>query len=258
MNDFKSELVEAIVSELGNRTDVQAIWEMGSAANGATDEYSDTDLLALVNGSIEEVFDAIESILENQVGITHRWVEPQSPRPGQWQRIYKLRDAPEHYYLDLGLLSSDAKEALHELMKPERHGTPVVYFDRVGAINPYSSDPGELRQKQLDRLVEITQTYPFVYSTVLKELDRGKSIDSYAFYFGLIRRLVDVLGIIHRPDRFDFGFRYLHKDLPKQLQDEVEKLIYVGAVSDLKERVASLDAIYQRNLPEAKKLVGLG
>jgi predicted nucleotidyltransferase len=130
------------VNELKGRTDVLASWEIGSVANGTADQFSDTDLLALVEGSTDEIFQVVEAILESHSGIAHRWIEPQPPRPGQWQRVYILNDAPKHYFFDFGVVSRASKETLLELLKSERHGAPVVHFDKIGAIKPTPIDSG--------------------------------------------------------------------------------------------------------------------
>lgn len=59
------------------------------------------------------------------------------------------------------------------------------------------------------RLTELMDSLPFRTILVEKELVRNHPLDALAFYQGLDRMLIELLGLKFRPPRFDFGPRYL-------------------------------------------------
>jgi hypothetical protein len=49
---------------------------------------------------------------------------------------------------------------------------------------------------------------------------------------------------VHRPDRFDFGWRYLHHDLPPALQRDLAQLAYVADPQAMAQRLAQADVLH--------------
>jgi hypothetical protein len=75
---------------------------------------------------------------------------------------------------------------------------------------------------------------PLAYSLVGKEIERGRSLDAFAFYQRfVVDNLVALARIKHDRNRHDFGLRYLGLDLPKDLVEEIEACCYVGNLDDL-------------------------
>ncbi len=256
MNSFKENVLAALIEDLKKRNDVLAIWEAGSAANGSSDQYSDIDLGVLTDGSSQVIHQEVESTLDRISSIQHRYIEPGNFWPGYYQRVYFLEGAPKHFFVDVGVLLHEAKTTLAEFLQIERHGNLVVHFDKLGVIKPTSTDLGSLRAKQKKRLEEIEAVYPVYRTEVLKELDRGHSIDAFAFYFGgMLKPLVELLGILHRPFRFDFGMRYLHKTFPQDCQENIEKLLYVPNADELAKRVPLADSLFKDAAERARKIL---
>ena len=113
-----------------------------------------------------------------------------------------------------------------------------------------------LKIKQRKRLEEIEAAFPVYQTEVLKELDRGHAIDTFAFYFGgIVRPLVELMGMIHRPFRYDFGLRYIHKTFPEAEQKAIENLLYVKAMNDLKERMIEVDRLFQEARLQVRKML---
>lgn len=245
MIDFKERVRNELVSSLQANPRALATWEGGSAANGTQDVCSDIDLVVVARESIELLFEAIEEALGRVSSISYRYIEPKCFWPGCYQRIYFLEGAPQHFFVDVAVFLETSGEVLSEFMQPERHGHPVIYFDKVGIVKLRASDPIALKSQHLKRLKEIEAAYPIFKLEVLKELDRGHSIDAFGFYFGaVLKPLVELMGILHRPFRYDFGLRYLHKTFPGADQKIIEQLLYIKDVQTLRERMAEADRLF--------------
>ncbi len=257
MSSFREHVLKTLLRALGPRDDVSAVWEGGSAANGTTDEYSDIDLTVVTSGSREDVFQIIETTLIGISPITHRYVETPALWPGYLMTVYFLRNAPKHFFVDVGVLSNNSDELLNEFLQIERHGNPVIHFDKMGIAKPRHGDVEALRAKQLARLDEIEQFYPVYRTDVLKALDRGQPIDAYAFYFGaMIKPLVELMGMHFRPFRFDFGLRYIHRAFPQAEQKVVERLLYVRSIEEMRDRVNAVDQLFDDYRLKIRSLLG--
>jgi hypothetical protein len=73
-----------------------------------------------------------------------------------------------------------------------------------------------------------------------KELERGHALEAYGFYQILIRALIELLGMQHRPDRFDFGWRYVERELPPSAQALIARHVFVRDGNSLAPLRASL------------------
>jgi len=245
MSSFQTKILEEMVADLKSDPLVLAVWEGGSAANGTSDEYSDIDLIVVGSKSIDTIFESIESTLNRVSTITHRRVEPTQFLPDYFQRVYFLEDAPKHFFVDAGVFLRESEHLFLELLQIERHGSPVVHFDKLDLVKPRNGDLSELKAKQRKRLSEIEDAFPIFKTEVLKELDRGHSVDAFAFYFdGIVRPLVELMGMLHRPFRYDFGLRYLHKSFPENDRKQIEDLLYVCTVDEMKDRVLKADRLF--------------
>lgn len=93
-------------------------------------------------------------------------------------------------------------------------------------------------------------------TNVLKELDREHSIDAFAFYFsGLVRPLVEVMGMLHRPFRFDFGLRYLHRTFPMKDQDTIKRFLYVRDMDELRKNVDEIGMLFKETALQVRRQV---
>ena len=244
MIDFKERVRAELVSSLRMNDQTIACWEGGSAANGTSDRYSDIDLMVVGKDSIEIIFAEIELALARVARISHKYVEPKCFWPGCFQRIYFLDGAPEHFFIDVAVFLASSREVLAEFMLPERHGSPLIHFDKANLVKPGTSDLTALRAKHLKRLREIEAAYPIFRIEVFKELDRKHPIDAFGFYFTtIIRPLVELMGIIYRPYRYDFGLRYLHKTFPVADQKIIERLLFVQDAEALRARMIEADRL---------------
>jgi predicted nucleotidyltransferase len=257
MNFFRENILRSLLSSLESNPKVHGAWEGGSAANGSTDQFSDIDLIIFGSDSIDEIFDSIESTLDENYSITHKYTEKLQFLPDYYQRIYFIEGAPKHFFLDIGIFLKESEGVFTELLQIERHGTPVIYFDKLDLIKPIACNIEKIKIKHRERLSEIEGFFPVYKTLVLKELDRGNSIDAFAFYFGgLLKPLVELMGMLHRPFQFDFNLRYLHKSFPEKDRKTIENLLYVPSEKILRERISIIDTLFDETRLKVKEHLG--
>ena len=143
----RAQIIAALHAALEARPEVLAASLGGSDATGRTDEFSDVDLVVVVQeGAVESAFSILHSALEGLSPITHRWRLADPTWPGNAQEFLSLRDADPAHFIDVVVLEPSGGERFLEV---ERHGTPIVLFDRVGVPRPRtagsSRPPGEDR-----------------------------------------------------------------------------------------------------------------
>jgi hypothetical protein len=252
-SEFRSRLSQELSKELQRCSSILAAWEGGSSANATSDRFSDIDLNILHADNEDAVFQIVEATLRNISAIAHIYNEPKSHWPDLTQKIYFLKDAPKHFFVDVAAFPESKPAMLAEFMQTERHGNPVVLFDKEGRIRSRPVDEQALLQRQNRRLNEIVEAFPVYRTTVFKELDRGNAIDAFAFYYsGMLRPLIEVMGLIYRPYRFDFGFRYLKRSLPADLYRRIEPFFFVANPHLLGEYAKSVDELFNQMVAEAK------
>ena len=214
-----------------------AAWEAGSAAFGRADLSSDVDVSVIATGGPgtgTAVLDAIEEELaeltdlelwdvgESMFGVQRFW-QPAQPGP----------DAPM-CMVDVSVLDRETDaDKLRELLTPERHGRALVMHDPDGvlaetlAANMFDAEAHRARiTSELDRLRARQNMFA---SFGPKELERDRLLDAHWIHHGMVVvPLVALLGMVHRPLRFDFGLRYLHDELPADVVECLEPIVEPG------------------------------
>ena len=228
-NVHRQQLRHLLYPMLQKETSILAVWEGGSAARGELDEHSDLDVCVLVEDDhFAYIWEQLEASLEAR-GVEHRWVVPPGRWPGVEQRIYAPAAVAEAPFLLVDVALFPASRPI-ELLERERHGTPVVIFDRSGgrvAAHPLDMTQHEA---QLEAARQAAHDAFEIYQRLArKELVRGRPLDADGFYRAALAQLRLVLGARHRPERFDFGSRYLHRDLPANEAARLERLTFMGA-----------------------------
>lgn len=235
----RAALVRVVLDAVRDRPDVLAAWEGGSAAWGRADAWSDADLQLLAAddepATIRAIFGAVEAALDAAGGVRGRFVVPEPAWHGHSQRFYHVADAGPYVMLDLVVVHPSVAE---RFLAPEQHGRAIVHLDRGAPDAPHAAPPpfdaaahrARLRAAYDDAVARFALFQPLV----TKEILRRRFIDAVSFYHGLtLRPLVTLLGIRHRPLRFDFGGRYLHVDLPRDDADALADLYAVRDLDDL-------------------------
>lgn len=231
----RQSILSSSVEKLRSLDSVLALWQGGSAANSRSDERSDLDLVAIVrDDSVSEVYSAFEKHLSFEFGIDLVWRVPEPTWHGHSQRFYRLTDCDPLHLVDFVL----QKETVgNRFLEVERHGQPIVYFDRKNLVAPQPLPVAAHAKKLRSRLSELKVTFPMFQPFVGKEIARNRPVDAFSFYFAFtIRPLVELLRIKHCPERFDFGLRYVQHDLPTELARELEALLFVSSTETLLSR----------------------
>lgn len=240
--EFRTRLLDHLLPPLRAVQFIEACFEGGSAATGRLDELSDVDLYFIAKAEhTGAVFELFERTLESLGRIAHRWQVEPSGFDGLAQRHYLLDPAPRYFAIECCVLRPDCAV---QFLESERHGEPVVHFDRTGRIRSVPLDRGAHAAKLTRRLAQIRASWPIYRLVVDKEIARGHALDAFGFYVnGLLRPLIELAGMRHRPERFDFGWRYLHSELPPELQQVLTQLAYVASIHDIAARLPGLDGL---------------
>lgn len=61
----------------------------------------------------------------------------------------------------------------------------------------------------------------------------------------LASNLIELMGILYRLFRYDFGLRYLHKNFPEADQKVIERLLYFKDAETLRDRMAEADRLFE-------------
>lgn len=229
---YRRAVIEAVIARLLPIVEVRACFEGGAAATGRLDDYSDIDLVIVAPlAAAEGAFDAVETALAPHA-ISHVWRIDPPPFPDTAQRFYFLADAPRYFAVDCVVV---AEAAVGQFLERERHGQPLVYFDRTSKIRARPLDQDALAERRARRWKQLQGAVPIYAMLVEKELARGRPLEALGFYQALLRALVEVLGMAHRPDRFDFGWRYVETQLPDDARELLTRFAFVADAAALKE-----------------------
>lgn len=250
----RQQLIAALRSALQPLDSCRALWLGGSDATGRTDAISDIDAQAVVeDAAVEAVLAAAEAAL---LPVVRRYRVPEPSWHGHSQVFLLLRDCPPELMIDLTVMKRSAP-ASTRFLEPERHGTPVVLFDKDGLLAPVPLDRAAHAARIRARLAELRDRVPMLAPLALKAVRRGNAPEAAAMYHGIVLRgLVDLLRIIHCPDRFDFGLRYLRADLPADAAALVERLALPGSPEQVEAFTRDAAAAFAELLPAADALWG--
>jgi hypothetical protein len=233
----REQVLSALVEKFASLPEIIALWEAGSAAFNRVDQWSDIDLMVVVQDeSVQQVFSAAETVLEQLSPISLVYEVPQPSWHGHHQKFYRLAQAGEYMLVDLAVMKLSSS---NRFLEEELHGKAQVFFDRQGIVQPPDLDWKELRQKLEERLEQLPLTFEMFQSLVKKEILRQHPIDAQAFYQSFtIRPLVELLRIKYTPARYQFSLRYLCYDLPEDDFRRLEELVYTRDLQDLEQKHA--------------------
>lgn len=235
---YRRRVTARVVAALRDDDAVEALFEGGAAARGRADEYSDIDLMVVAPLECAgRLFARTEEALAEIAPITHVWRLEPPGFPDMAQRFYFLADAPRFFALDCSVL---APSAAATFLERERHGEPVVWLDRRGTITARPVDQAALGDRRRHRLKQLRGMVPVYAMLVDKEIARGHPLEALGFYQALVRALIDLLGMQHRPERFDFGWRYVERELPADAQALIARHAFIAGADALAASRASI------------------
>ena len=155
-----------------------------------------------------------------------RWRLADPTWHGNAQEFLSLRDADPAHFIDLVVQEPTGGE---RFLEAERHGTAQVLFDRAGILTPLALDRDALQTRIDARLAVLRERFPLFQTLVTRAVRRGFVAEAaVAYQDHTYRPLIELLRIRHCPQRFDFGARYLDRDLPPALRAQVEALALPG------------------------------
>ena len=106
----------------------------GSDASGRTDEFSDIDLMTLVEDErVEDVFVLVREALESLSPVDLSFRLPEPAWHGFSQEFYRLANADPNHVVDFAAIKASTPPE-KRFQEPERHGVAIVLFDRRGHL----------------------------------------------------------------------------------------------------------------------------
>ncbi len=232
---LREQVTLAICHALEPLPNVLAGWEGGSAAFGAVDEYSDIDLNFVIDDpvSVDLLYAAAEAALQSVSPIVSSHFVP----PG---RYYKLEAGGEFLLVDLCFFRPGAAD---HALKVERHGCACRLFDKADWLRPTPLDEGDLAIKRDQRYRELQKWFSISQSFVRKAVLRGRPVEAQVSFLSYtLKPLAELLRMRYCPARWDFGMRYLDRDLPPAVYDNFKDLVFVRDLNDLEEKLDTAKA----------------
>ena len=212
--------------------EVLAGGESGSAAFDALDGYSDIDLNYLVADTAD--VDRLYGLAEESLTTISPIIGSYTPARGHY---YQLKGAGEFLLVDLNFFDVDAAQ---EFLQVERHGNAVPLFDKGTWLHPRPLDQEALATKRAKRYRELQTWFPMSQGFVWKAIRRGRHAEAVgAFWAYTMRPLAELLRMRYCPVRWDFGVRYLDRDLPADAYSRFRDLAFVQDLEDLEAKLAT-------------------
>jgi hypothetical protein len=245
----RQQIIDTIHEALKGVDWARAAWLGGSDATERTDAWSDVDFVVMVEDDrIEEAFALAREALEPLSPIEHSYRLPSPTWHGHEQEFLALRDADPRHMIDLVVMKRSAED---RFLERERHGDALVLFDRDGVVKPATLDRAAHDEKMRRRLTEIRATFPIFQHLVTKAVDRGFPAEAVHWFQALtIRPLVEVLRMKHCPDRYDFGLRYLDRDVPPEVRRRLEELALPSSPAEIETNRARAETMFVECLEE--------
>jgi hypothetical protein len=240
-------IVEALRGAFEPLEWAHAAWLGGSDATGRTDAWSDVDFVVLVDDErVEEAFRIAAQTLKQLSGLAHRYRIPSPTWHGHEQEFFQVEGADPCHFVDFVPMARSSRD---RLLEPERHGEQHVLFDPAGLIRPAPFDRAAHLAKMEERLATLRERFPLFQGLVTKAVRRGAVPDAVATYYQMtLRPLVEILRMRHAPERFDFGLRYLDRDLPPDLRCEIERISLAGTLCEVESHRCRAQALFEETL----------
>jgi predicted nucleotidyltransferase len=226
---------EVVVAALAACEAALGAWEAGSAAFGRADESSDFDVCVIcADGAAAEVVDALERALFDVTDEVDVW------RAGRTsfgiQRFWHPRGdgVPMLSQVDTAVMEHVGEAELwRELLTVERHGRALELHDPDGVLRDARAcavfDADAHRARIASELARFRARRTLFGGVPGKERGRGRTLDAHGFHGSMVvTPLLALVGMRYRPLRFDFGFRYLHDELPSAVVERLVPIVVPG------------------------------
>jgi predicted nucleotidyltransferase len=243
----RTQIISAFTPELSNVPFIRAAWLGGSDATGRTDQWSDVDLALIVEDErVEDAFDEVHRALETLAPLTLVYRFPTPTWHGHEQEMIRVRDANPFAIVDVVVMK---KSSDNRFLEVERHGNAFVLFDHDGLVKPASLDRAAHREKLRMRMQTLRSHFELGQVEVRKAALRGAAVEAaYLYQVLCIRPLVEVLRMRHCPDRYDYGPRYLDRDLPEHVRERLIELACPSSTNEVSEFQAAVESMFKETL----------
>ncbi len=142
--------------------------------------------------------------------------------------------------VDLVVLRRSVPE---RFLERERHGDPVICFDRTGGIGAGPLDRRAFAAGAERRLEALRQEFALFQGFVRAEVARADAMAALGAYRAhTLRPLLEVVRLRHCPERYDYGPKYSRHDLPPEVVARLERLSCVPDIGGIPERQAEAEA----------------
>lgn len=251
---MRQTILELIIATLEPQDFVLALWQGGSAAHKSTDEWSDIDLQVIVEDNrVQETFDILEESLKTISDIRFKWRISEPTWHGHSQCFYQLEGASPFLFIDFVVLQQSHPNHFLEL---ERHGKLAIAFDKANLVVQPHLNRSEHFSKMQDQLATLTKTFSFSQILVKKEINRGYLVSAISNYHAYtLQPLVELLGMVYRPERYDFRTKYFYRDFPTDVIARVEPLYCVMNLADLTAKQQQAEILFAETLPQLRKVL---
>ncbi len=223
----RQQIIDTIAEGMAQADYICAAALGGSDASGRTDTYSDIDFMTIVEDDrVEDVFVLLRELVEQLCPVDLSFRLPEPAWHGFSQEFLRLADADPNHFVDFAAMKMSTPPQ-KRFLEAERHGKALVLFDRDGHLEAPGLDWDEHLKKMRDRFVTLTANFELFQPLVSRAVHRGHAAEAAATYYAMtLRPLIELLRMRHCPERFDYGPRYLDRDLPPADRDLAERLAY--------------------------------
>lgn len=245
----RQEIIEALKKSLFEHDCLRAAWLGGSDATGRADAHSDVDVCLIVrDGAIEAAFEAFRACVLRLSPIRLEWRLPMPTWHGFHQTFLQLANASDDLMIDMIAIETSTP---HPWLEVERHGTPIVLFDKDGIVRSTHADRAALRKDARASIEKARVRFALFHHLPAKLARRNLPVDAIAFYHSMVLRpLVDVLRAVHCPDRHDYGFRYVKDDLPPELYATLCRLAYPKSAEEISAFIDEAKMLFESKVAE--------
>jgi hypothetical protein len=251
---MRQTILQTMISTLEPLDFALAFWQGGSAAHGYTDEWSDIDVHVVVEDMrVEETFEIIETALRSIADICWKCRLPEPTWHGHSQCFYQLEGISPFLAIDFVVMKLSNSNRYLEV---ERHGNAVIAFDKANLLTVPTLDRTAHFSKMAERLTWLKKSFEFQQIIVKKEINRGLLVEAISGYHAwTMRPLVELLGMVYRPYRYDFMTKYFSRDFPPEIVARVEPLYCIKSLADLSDKQLLAEALFYEILPQAEAMI---
>lgn len=239
-----SEVIEALRKRFEPDPRVLAFWIEGSIAGGTADVLADLDVvLDVADGNEDAVLAEIEEAVAT-LGELDIVSELERPNAFLWYKVFHIEGTSEHLLIDTTVQRHSRDFTFWEGAEHRPH----VIFDKAGVVRSGVLDTATQEACKAQRLRALRSRYA-QRSRVRKYIERGKFLESWAYYQNFVLRpLVELLRLRYAPLQADHGLVHISEVLPPEVRTRLEKLYQVGSLADIGAKCDDADALFEEML----------